>query len=242
MENEVKKYNFIDSLKDEDAKKFAKLALCHLKELKNKETGEKIEIKTLEDAEFFLQAHDKFGHRKLPTDWKDGSEVVETTTAVEMGANITRRIYKLKKDVPSSGKASTISEILIGLKDEKNKFSFNFTFSKGVQVIFASVISYSDTTTTPYVLEETKDNKGVITVSTYSYFQDKYQKIENDANYRVMARVITTDLLQAWKGPITEEKFITNVLPGCDWNKKMGLRFFGELDRNNTITDEILKK
>lgn len=78
---EDKKYNFIESLSGEgnaDAKAFANLALCKLKEEKN--------ITTLADAKFFLPPHSSFGHRKLPSNWKDGYIPVETTNTVESGS------------------------------------------------------------------------------------------------------------------------------------------------------------
>lgn len=166
-----------------------------------------------------------------------------------MEVNVTRHIYELDKVVPLSSRESTLSEQLAGLRE--GKFSFHFTFSENFGVIFSSVICTDEIseseTTTPYVLEEIKNKDGVvISESAFAYFQDKYRKPDDDAIYRVIARVITTDLLQEWtnKQAGTEQTFVEKVLPGCDWTKKTVLRFFekGELDRSNTITDAILKK
>jgi len=253
MESSTDKYNFIGEIAKkgtEEAKtasEFATLALCALK-AKN--------IHTLDDAKTLLRPHNTLGHRKLPANWKDYCEVVSTTDpVVEGGVTVTRKIYKTRNEVdkvdnfPLSTEERTLAEEVAGLKS--GNFSFYFTFSEGFGVIFCSVVSTEPTKTTPYVLEEIKGDKGdkvgKVVTTAYAYFQDTYKKPDDDAIYRVMARVVTTDLLQEWtnKQAGSEAMFTEKALPGCNWGKKTILRFFekGELEEiGGTIGDSFLVK
>ena len=203
-------YSFIESLSDPHAKEFATLALNELK-LKN--------IKSLEDARS-LPAHSMFGHRKLDTDWCKNAVLLET---IPEGL-VTRYIYDTKNKYPLTTEERKLFQLVEGLK--LGKFSFYFTFSEDYKVIFCSVISTGLTNTTPYVLKVITEN----TNTAFSYFQKEYKKPDDDAIYRVMSRVVTTDLLQEWtnekKG--SHEMFTEKILPGCNWEKNTILRFFNE--------------
>ena len=208
-------YNFIGYLTNEDVKEFCTLALTKLKDEKN--------IKNLNDAKS-LPPHSMFGHRKLPINWKEKATVLETTTSIEGGIAVIRNIYHTTHNLPLTTEERTLAELLEGLK--KGDFSFYFTFSEDFGVIFCSVVSTGSTGTTPYVLEEIKGDK----VNAFSYFQDKYKKPDDDAIYRVIARIVTTDLLNEWTNtrPGSEKMFIEKALPGCNFERKTVLRFFNE--------------
>jgi len=228
---EGKKYNFINGLPD-NAKKFANLALCKLKEQN---------INTSDDAKN-LPPHNKFGHRKLPDNWRDYTTPIQTVSTTEGTTEVIRKIYKSiddKINFPLSTAERNLSQLVDGIT--RGDFSFYFTFSESFGVIFCSVVSDGETGTTPYVLEEIKGGS----VSAFAYYNNEYVKPADDAIYRVMGRVVTTDLVQEWtnKQAGSEEMFL-KILPKCDWTRITVLRFFGkeELSVPTNPTDTLLMK